>query len=142
MRRVLFLCTGNSARSQIAEGFAKARGADVAEFWSAGSHPEKEVSPFAIRVMAELGVDIARSRPKGISQTPWPFDRLVMVCASAAAHCPVPPENTSVERWDLPDPADAAGSEVEILAVYRATRDDIGERVDDLLIRLRSKIEV
>lgn len=136
MKRVLFLCTGNSARSQMSEGWARHLGAETVEALSAGTHPAAQVNPYAIQVMKEKGVDISAQYPKKLDQVSGPLDLIVAVCSQAAENCPVPPPGTAVERWDLPDPASAVGSEEQIRQVFRESRDEIERRVKDLLSRL------
>ena len=137
MKRVLFLCTGNSARSQMAEGWAKHLGADKIEAFSAGTRPAPNVNPFAIAVMKEKEIDISRHRTKTLADIEHRMDLIVAVCAQAAEECPVPPAGVQVERWDLPDPAAAHGTDEEILTVFRESRDEIERRVRDLVGRLR-----
>lgn len=136
MKRVLFLCTGNSARSQMAEGWANHLGLSVAEFHSAGTWPSRNVNPYALVVMLERGIDIGAHQPKAFTSVPRPIDLVVAVCGQAAEQCPAPNGEFEVERWDLPDPAAATGTEKEILAVFRASRDEIERRIRDLLVRL------
>lgn len=133
VRRVLFLCTHNSSRSQMAEGFLQARGASRFAAFSAGTQP-RAVHPLAIRAMAELGLDISEAAghsAKGIDafagQT---FDLVVTVCDDAAEECPFFPGARRQEHWGFPDPSAATGSEEERLAVFRQVRDAIGARVD------------
>ena len=129
-RRVLVLCTGNSCRSQMAEGWVRHLMGDRWEVASAGTQPAGEVAPLAVRAMAEAGVDISNGRPKH-----WgPFldqawDVVVTVCDSARESCPV--FSTAVEQihMSFPDPVLATGTEDERLAVYRAVRDDILARL-------------
>jgi arsenate reductase len=135
MKRVLFLCTGNSARSQMAEGWAKYLGSGVAEFYSAGTLPSREVNPHALAAMREMGVDISGHSPKSFTSIPKPLDLIVAVCGQAAEKCPRP-EGAIIEAWNLPDPAAFEGSEHETMNVFRESRDDIEKRVRDLLMRL------
>jgi arsenate reductase len=129
-RRVLIVCTGNSCRSQMAEGWVRHDLGDRWEATSAGTHPAASVHPLAVRVMAEAGVDISAAQPKH-----WgPFldqawDLVVTVCDSARESCPLFP--TAVEQIHLlfPDPMLATGTEEERLAVYRTVRDDIRARL-------------
>lgn len=133
VRRVLFLCTHNSSRSQMAEGFLQARGGSRFAAFSAGTQP-RTVHPLAIRAMAELGIDISEAAghaAKGIDafagQT---FDLVVTVCDDAAEECPFFPGARRQEHWGFPDPSAATGTEEERLAVFRQVRDAIGARVD------------
>lgn len=134
---LLFLCTGNSCRSQMAEGWARHFGSNDFDVQSAGveAHGKR---PRAIAVMREAGVDIAvqestRITPAMLKQA----DYVVTLCGYADEHCPVLPPHARKEHWPLSDPAKASGSEQEVMAVFRAARDDIRVRVQDLLERLR-----
>lgn len=135
---LLFLCTGNSCRSQMAEGWARHFGGEAFAVESAGLEAHGK-NPRAIQVMAEAGVDI--SHQESTRLTPEMLERadyVVTVCGHADEHCPALPPATRKEHWPLSDPAKATGSEEAILEVFRATRDDIRERVSDLLERLRN----
>jgi arsenate reductase (thioredoxin) len=129
-KRVLILCTGNSCRSQMAEGWVRNELGDRWEVESAGTHPAGEVAPLAVRAMAEVGVDISNGRPKH-----WgPFlnqawDLVVTVCDSARESCPLFPGAAEQIHVSFPDPILAEGTEEERLAVYRAVRDDIRARL-------------
>ena len=138
MPSVLFLCTGNSCRSQIAAGWARHLGGGEITVMSAGIEAHGK-NPRAIAVMAEAGVDIsAQESTRLIDEMLASADHLVTVCGHADEHCPVLPAGLSKEHWPLPDPAKATGAEDEIMAVFRASRDDIRQRVADLLQRLGS----
>ncbi len=127
--RVLFLCTGNSARSQMAEGWARFLSKGKAEAFSAGTEP-KPLNPFAVRVMADVGIDIAKqqSKPMEVYQG-QPFDFIITVCDRAKEHCPVWPGIKNRIHWSFDDPADATGTEEQRLAVFRRVRDEIRNRV-------------
>ncbi|MCP4898733.1 MAG: arsenate reductase ArsC [bacterium] len=133
-KRVLVLCTGNSCRSQMAEGWINS---DLHETWSvgsAGTAPADCVHPLAVRVMEEVGVDISRNKPEMVSvylSDQW--DLVITVCDSASESCPVFPLSVEVLHISFPDPADAVGSENENLEVFRRVRDDIRCRVLDAL---------
>ena len=135
--RVLFLCTHNSSRSQMAEGLLRARGGTRYQVFSAGTHP-RAVHPLAIKAMAELGIDISEEaghRAKGIddfADAP-PMDLVVTVCDEAAEECPYFPRARSQEHWGFPDPSAATGSEEERLAVFRRVRDAIAVRIEAFL---------
>lgn len=134
---ILFLCTGNACRSQMAEGWARHLGGDAVEAISAGIEVHGK-NPRAIAVMAEAGVDI--SDQESTRLTPEMLegvDRVVTVCGHADEHCPVLPAGTAKEHWPLEDPARAEGSEEEVLAVFRATREEVRRRVTALLERVR-----
>lgn len=131
--RVLILCTGNSARSQMAEGFLRALDARL-EVHSAGTEPAPQVNPFAVAAMREAGLDISSARPKDVRRfLDQPFDYVVTVCGEADRNCPV---FTGQVRRRLhigfPDPARATGSDEEILEAFRRVRDDIRQRFTEL----------
>ena len=136
---ILFLCTGNSCRSQIAEGWAKRLGGDTFHVLSAGIEAHGK-NPRAIAVMAEAGVDISEQESTRLTDEMLAAaDYLVTVCGHADEHCPVLPAGMRKEHWPLSDPAKATGSEEEIMAVFRDSRDDIRARVADLLERLAAE---
>jgi len=133
---ILFLCTGNSCRSQMAEGWARALGADDLQVQSAGIEAHGK-NPRAIAVMQEAGVDIsAQASTRVTDDMLQAADLVVTVCGHADEHCPVLPPGTRKEHWPLEDPARAAGSEEQVMAVFRDSRDTIRQRVLDLLQRL------
>ena len=130
---ILFLCTGNACRSQIAEGWAKQIAGDRAEILSAGIEAHGK-NPRAIAIMKAAGVDI--SNQESTKVTPDMLDRttlLVTVCGHADEHCPSVPADMPRIHWPLSDPAKATGTEEEIMAVFAAARDDIRKRVEKLL---------
>ena len=136
---ILFLCTGNSCRSQMAEGWARHLGDDWLQVQAAGidSHGK---NPRAIVVMQEVGVDISGQESTRLTDDMLAStDYLVTVCGHADEHCPVLPAGTRKEHWPLDDPAKATGSEEEIMAVFREIRDDIRQRVADLIGRLEKQ---
>src|SRR5690348_6187702 len=119
-QRILFLCTHNSARSQMAEGLLRNAGAGQFEVYSVGTEAT-QVRPQAIQVMAELGIDISGQHSKTLERyLDEPFDEVVMVCETAAETCPLFPGARSLRHWSFPDPSPATDSEAEQLAVYRA----------------------
>ena len=124
-RKVLFLCTGNSCRSQMAEGFLRHLAGDRFEVYSAGVKPT-EVNPLAIHVMDELSIDISNQKSKSVEgllgQT---FDYVVTVCSNAERSCPVFPGEYKKIHWDLDDPADAKGTREEKIKVFKDIRDQI-----------------
>jgi len=131
--RVLFLCTHNSARSQMAEGFLRAMAGDRFEAGSAGTE-KTSVNPLAIRVMAELGIDLGGHTSKlyaDVASGAW--DYLITVCDDANERCPWVPGSVKRLHWSFPDPSRATGSEEERLAVFRRVRDQIQERLSDWL---------
>ena len=133
--RVLFLCTHNSARSQMAEGFLRALGGDRFEAQSAGTE-KTVVHPLAVRVMAERGIDISKHRSKvydGLMQDPW--DYLITVCDDANERCPVVPGVEKRLHWSFEDPSRATGTEAERLSTFRRVRDQIEGRVTEWVKR-------
>lgn len=131
MQRVLFLCTGNSARSQMAEAFLRKYGGERFEAHSAGLEP-KAMNPFTVKVMAEAGIDVSTQRSKGIEEYLGKvnFQTLITVCDHADKNCPsVWPGVNQRLHWSFEDPAAAQGSEEERLAVFRRVRGEIEARV-------------
>ncbi len=134
--KILFLCTGNACRSQMAEGWARALGGERIEAASAGIEAHG-LDPRAVAVMAEAGVDISGHRSTRITEAMVAeADLVVTVCGHADAHCPPLPPGMTKRHWPLEDPARATGSETEIVATFRATRDAIRDRVAALLAEL------
>jgi arsenate reductase len=134
-QRVLFLCTHNSARSQMAEGFLRHLAGDRFEVFSAGTEATR-VRPLAIQVMAELGIDISGQHSKTLDRyVNEPFDEVITVCDTAAEVCPVFPGAVHRRHWSFADPSKATGSEAEQLAVYRRVRDEIRSRIEDELLK-------
>lgn len=133
-RRVLFLCTHNSARSQMAEGLLRELGRDRFDASSAGTEATS-VRPFAIRVMQELDIDISHQKSKTLERyLGQPFDFVITVCDQANEACPFFSGARERLHWSFPDPSRATGSDDEQLAVYREVRDAIRERIErDLL---------
>lgn len=133
--KILFLCTGNTCRSQMAEGWARHLKADTIEAWSAGTEP-RAVDPRAVRVMAEAGVDISAQRSKSVDELPAAdFDFVVTLCDSAKEACPYFPARVRVVHRGFDDPpslAAGARSEEEALAHYRRVRDEIRAFVETL----------
>jgi arsenate reductase len=128
--RVLFLCTHNSARSQMAEGWLRHLHGERYEVHSAGTEATA-VRPSAIRVMAEVGIDISRYESKTLQRyLEQPWDSVITVCDEADANCPMFPGGTRRLHWSFPDPSQATGSEEEQLAVYRQVRDAIRSRIE------------
>lgn len=128
-KRVLILCTGNSARSQMAEGLLRDLGAGRFEVESAGTHPGS-VRPEAVEVMREAGIDISGQRSKSVDEFAGrEFDSVITVCDNARENCPVFPGRTERVHWSFDDPAVAAGDEAARLAVFRRVRDEIAARL-------------
>jgi arsenate reductase (thioredoxin) len=133
-QRVLFLCTHNSARSQMAEGLLRHLAGDRFEVASAGTEATS-VRPEAIEAMAELGVDISGQSSKTLERyLEEPFDQVVTVCDDANEACPVFPGAKSRLHWSFRDPSRAEGSEEERLEVFRKVRDEIQGRIREELI--------
>lgn len=133
-RRVLFLCTHNSARSQMAEGLLRHFGGDRFAAFSAGTEATG-VRPLAMRAMAELGIDISAQTSKTLHRyLGEPFDEVITVCDSANETCPVFPGARNRRHWSFDDPSRATGSEDEQLAVYRRVRDEIRARIERELL--------
>ena len=134
-RRVLFLCTGNSCRSQMAEGLLRHLAGDRYESLSAGSRPAGYVHPQAIEAMREIGIDISAQQSKSIDEflppAGRPPDVVVSVCEAAGSECPTFPG--PVERFCLAfdDPAQARGSDEELRAVFRRVRDEIRQAIEE-----------
>ncbi|TFH00176.1 MAG: arsenate reductase ArsC [Calditrichales bacterium] len=126
MKRILILCTGNSCRSQMAEGFLKHFNKTL-HVRSAGTHPSGQVHPKAVQVMAEAGVDISDGRPENVDlylDEAW--DYVITVCGNAKETCPVFQGEVKEQlHIGFEDPADATGSDDEVLAVFRRIRDEI-----------------
>jgi arsenate reductase len=135
-RRVLILCTGNSCRSQIAEGWVNAALGARWEAHSAGTDPAPQVHPLAIRVMQEVGVDLGGAKPAHVdAYLAQPWDLVVTVCDSARETCPVFPRPVEQLHIAFPDPATAQGAEEQRLAVFREVRDAIRLRLVPELAR-------
>lgn len=133
-RRVLFLCTGNSCRSQMAEAIVNARLGDHWEAVSAGTHPAGYVHPHAVAVLAEMGIDWQGRTSKSTDLfRDVPFDLVVTVCDSAAENCPLWLGQGKRVHMGFPDPATASGSPEQILGAFRAVRDAIAEQIPALL---------
>src|SRR5436853_7130501 len=133
-QRILFLCTHNSARSQMAEGLLRHLGGDRFEAFSAGTEATA-VRPLAIKAMAELGIDISQQQSKTLNRyLHEPFDEVITVCDAAAEACPIFPGASHRRHWSLEDPSKATGSEAEQLAVYRRVRDELQSRIENELL--------
>ena len=134
MKRILFLCTGNAARSQMAEAIARNFHGDAVDAVSAGSRPAGWVHPLAIRAMAEVGVDISDAESKSAAQfIDQPFDVVVTVCDSAAQDCPLWPGATRIEHWPIEDPSFG----VNAMEQFRETREELARRIEELVAELR-----
>lgn len=137
--RVLFLCTHNSSRSQMAEGLLRARGGSAYEVFSAGTQP-RMLHPLAARVMHEIGIDINDQYAKSMDEFKEqpPMDLVITVCDEAAEACPFFPNARRQVHWGFPDPSRVEGSEEKRLAAYRHIRDLIATRINQLLGRSSS----
>ncbi|OIO61098.1 MAG: arsenate reductase (thioredoxin) [Alphaproteobacteria bacterium CG_4_10_14_0_2_um_filter_63_37] len=132
-RRILFLCTGNSCRSQMAEGWMRRLGGETWEVFSAGIEAHG-LNPRAVAAMNEVGIDIGGQSSDILDPELLPsLDLLVTVCGHADETCPVVPANCRKIHWPLPDPAKATGTEEEVAAQFRAVRDELKARVEALL---------
>lgn len=133
-QRVLFLCTHNSARSQMAEGLLRSLAGDRFEVFSAGTEAT-QVRPLAIKAMAELDIDISGQHSKTLDRyLNEPFDVVITVCDEANEVCPVFLGAKKRWHWSLPDPSKATGTEEEQLAVYRHVRDILQARIEQTLL--------
>lgn len=132
--RVLFLCTGNSARSQMAEALLRDKAGDRFEAFSAGLEPT-QIHPMAVAAMAEIGVDISGQRSKSLTEYlgTQHFGYLVTVCDHAAANCPMFPGVATRLHWSLVDPAAAEGDDDERMAVFRHVRDQLAKLIDEFI---------
>ena len=127
--RVLILCTGNSARSQMAEGLLRHDAGNIYDVFSAGTKPTR-VRPEAIAVMREVGIDISGHRSKSVDEFAGQnFDYVITVCDNAKESCPIFPAKTRRIHWSIEDPAAVQGSEVERLAAFRLARDELRARL-------------
>ena len=135
MKKVLFLCTGNSCRSQMAEGLVNHYLGDEWRAYSAGTAPAGYVHPLAVRALAELDIDISRQRSKPADELrKTHFDLVVTVCDDAAENCPVWLGGGRKVHVGFEDPAKAAGSDEERLAVFRRVRDEIRREILNFLV--------
>jgi len=129
MKRVLFICTKNSARSQMAEALVNQDLAGQVEAFSAGTEPSS-IHPMAVTAMRELGIDISRRRSKGLDEyVTQKFDYVITLCSQADETCPVFFGGTRKIHMGFPDPAGATGNDQEKFAVFRKVRDQIREQV-------------
>jgi arsenate reductase len=139
-KRILVLCTGNSARSQMAEGVLKSLDPRL-DVQSAGTAPAPAVNPYAIRAMREIGVDISGEHPKNVKQfVNQSFDYVITVCDDADTNCPLFTGKVGTRAHiGFPDPAAAKGNDEEIMKVFRGVRDDIRAKFSDYYRREISK---
>ncbi len=140
-KRILFLCTGNAARSQMAEALARIDYGDVVEPVSAGSRPAGFVHPLAVLAIADLGVSIEEAESKHAEDfSAEQLDLVVTVCDSAAADCPTWPGARHIVNWSIADPSFVRGTEEERLEAFRSTRDELRRRIDGLMEALRRSV--
>jgi arsenate reductase len=133
-KRVLFVCTHNSARSQMAEGFLRALGGDRYDVASAGTEA-RGVHPMAIQAMAEAGIDISLQKSKTIDRfVAESFDLVITVCDDAAEACPVFPNARERRHWSFEDPSATLGDDDQRFGVFTAVRDEIRERIERELV--------
>jgi arsenate reductase (thioredoxin) len=133
VRKVLFLCTGNSCRSQMAEAIVNARLGEDWESYSAGTKPAGNTHPKAVQVLREIGIEHQGESKNVEALREVPFDLVVTVCDSAAEECPLWLGLGRRVHLGFPDPAKAEGGEEEILQVFRQVRDDIAQKIPQLL---------
>ncbi len=131
MKRVLFVCTGNRARSQMAEGLLRHLAGDQFQAYSAGTEP-KGLARLTVQVMEEIGVDVSGQRSKHVGEfAGQPFDYVITVCDAARQRCPVFPGGGERIHWDVEDPAEARG--VPGPDAFRAARDGLRRRIEEFL---------
>lgn len=137
MKKVLFLCTGNSCRSQMAEGFLRQQGGGGVASYSAGTLPKEKTHPLAVKAMREKGIDISAQKPKSLKPfVDETWDAVITVCDNAKETCPVFNQADKTIAWSFEDPADATGSEEEQLIVFRKIRDQIEKKINTLVKNL------
>ena len=139
MTKIMFLCTGNTCRSQMAEGFARELGKGLIEPYSAGLMPAGVVHPGAIAVMKEAGIDISSQKSKAIDpELLGKMDIIVTLCGNAEASCPMTPPEIRRMHWPIDDPVGAVGTEEEIVHEFRRARDEIKMKIVELITSLDS----
>ena len=138
--RVLFVCTGNSARSLLAEALVRHKGGAAFDVHSAGTDP-RGVNPLTLRILDEAGIDSSWARSKSVSEyLGQPFDYVITVCDEARQVCPVFPGVHQSLHWGYEDPAEAVGTEIERLAVFRRVFIQLGERINQFIpLALRTR---
>lgn len=136
-KRILFLCTGNAARSQMAEGLMRAYHGDEFEVFSAGSRPAGWVHPLAVQALAQIGIDASGQYSKSAGEfIDQPFDCVVTVCDSAAQDCPVWPNAKRIEHWPIKDPSWGIDDPATRPDRFAATRDELARRIEELVLTL------
>jgi arsenate reductase len=141
-RRILFLCTGNSARSQIAEALVASKASDRFDAASAGSSPAARVNPLAVEVLGDVGIDWTGREPKGldaVASERW--DIVITVCDRAKDACPVFPGQPASAHWGMGDPAEVEGTREERLSAFTRTRQILARRIDLLLALPLEKLD-
>ena len=142
-KKVIFICTGNACRSQMAEGLLRHMAGDKFEVYSAGSHPSR-LHPASVAVMAEWGIDIARHTAEPIDDyLDTGIDIAITVCDNAQQSCPTFPGNVEQIHWGLNDPYHGWGADPEDLPPYRETRDELKKRIEGFLLEkeiIRKKV--
>ena len=134
---VLFVCTGNSCRSQMAEAMVRVWAGDRVDVMSAGSHPAREIAPTTTIVMNEIGIDVSNQVTKGfdaVQDKKW--DYVITLCDHARDFCPVFRSKAGISKtlhWSIPDPITASNDPVKSLEAYRSARDDIAARIKEWL---------
>ena len=137
--KVLFLCTGNSARSQMAEGYLRHAGSDRYEALSAGIEP-KGLNPLAVEAMTEIGIDITSQRSKDVGLFLGQYiPYIITVCDNVREKCPIFPRTYKFLHWGFDDPAEAKGTHDERLAVFRRVRDGLIRKIDEELLAGRGQ---
>lgn len=137
MFNIMFLCTGNTCRSQMAEGFANALGKDILKPFSAGVSPVGFVHPMAIAVMKEAGIDISEQKSKGIDKNLiMKMDMVITLCGNAEQTCPLTPPEIKRRHWPIDDPVSAKGTGDEVINKFRKVRDEIKCMVENLIKEL------
>ena len=139
--RILFVCTGNSARSQLAEGLANHLGGGAVEAHSAGTMPAG-VNGHAVAVLKELGIDISGYYSKGLDDVPGPFDQVITLCDSAAASCPAGLHDAPRVHWSTPDPSFGPGGPEVVRQAFRGVRDRLAGQIRELINSLRKDARI
>lgn len=133
MKKIIFICTANSCRSQMAEGLLREMSNGQFEVYSAGTSPSF-VNPLTVKVMGELGIDISAQRSESIDDYIGDeFDYVITVCGRAEEECPMFPGNAKRIHWPIDDPAEANGTDDNILKAFREARDDLKRRIESLI---------
>jgi arsenate reductase (thioredoxin) len=138
MRRILFLCTGNSCRSQIAEGFGRIMIPNGNEVYSAGIAPVG-IHPLTVQVMKEAGLDLHSQKSKGLSSIPLDkISTVITLCGHAEEHCPTFPANVERHHWPIKDPVRVRGTDEEVLRAFRMAREEIRNCVKEYMEKIKN----